>query len=101
MRLFVLFDLPTLSKKDRKYATKFRNYLVKEGFIMLQWSVYCRICNGQDSANRNADMIRVNLPPKGNVRMIQITEKQYERMELLIGEQKVEEKNGRKQLLLF
>lgn len=101
MRLFVLFDLPTLSKKDRKHATKFRNYLIKEGFIMLQWSVYCRICNGQDSAGRYAEAIRRNLPPKGNVRMLQITEKQYERMELLIGEPKIEEKNGRKQLLLF
>lgn len=101
LRLFVLFDLPAATKKERQLYTKFRKLLINEGFIMLQFSVYCRICKGQDSAKKYTKHIKTNLPPKGNVRILQITEKQYEMMELLVGVSKNEEKVGKKQLVLF
>ena len=102
MRLFVFFDLPTNTKKERSEATKFRNKLIKEGFTMLQFSVYVRVCKGQEIVNSYISKLEDNLPKKGNIRVLQITDKQYERMKILIGEECVEEKHvGMKQLLLF
>jgi len=102
MRLFVFFDLPTGTKKQRGEATKFRNMLLKNGFIMLQFSVYVRVCKGQDLVGKYLDIVMKHLPSKGHIRAMQVTDKQYERMEILIGEETTEEKNvGMQQLLLF
>ena len=102
MRLFVFFDLPTNTKKERSQATKFRNMLIKNGFMMMQFSVYVRVCKGQDIVSKYLDIVMKHLPSKGHIRAMQVTDKQYERMEILIGEETVEEKNvGMQQLLLF
>ena len=102
MRLFVFFDLPTGTKKERSQATKFRNMLLKNGFMMLQFSVYVRACKGQDMVSKYLDITMKHLPSKGHIRAMQITDKQYERMHILIGEETIEEKNvGMQQLLLF
>ncbi len=102
MRLFVMFDLPTNSKRDRQYASKFRSHLIRNGFDMMQYSIYIRVCKGQDEVNKYTKRIKKSLPPKGNVRVLQITDKQYSRMELLVGEEKiVEKKLGTEQLVLF
>lgn len=102
MRLFVFFDLPTNSAKQRKAATKFRNMLIKEAFSMLQYSIYVRVCKGQEIVNKYIDKLENNLPKEGNIRVLQITDKQYERMKILIGDETPEEKCvGMKQLLLF
>lgn len=101
MRLFIFFDLPVSKKEDRKIATRFRKDLLKEGFMMLQFSVYCRVCRGQDIVDREIRRIKQILPPKGNVRILQITEKQYANMLILIGTPKKEEIIGAEQLLLF
>jgi CRISPR-associated protein Cas2 len=102
MRLLVFFDLPTNTIKQRHNATKFRNKLIKECFTMLQYSVYVRVCKGQEIVNKYIDILNENLPPEGNIRILQITDKQYERMKILIGNETPEEKNvGMKQLLLF
>ena len=101
MRLFVFFDLPVTQKKDRKIAAKFRKELLNEGFTMLQFSVYCRVCRGQDIVEREIRRIKNILPPKGNIRILQVTERQYAGMEFLVGMPKKEEIIGAKQLLLF
>jgi len=101
MRLFVFFDLPVKQKEDRKIATKFRKELLNEGFTMLQFSVYCRICRGQDIVEREIRRIKQVLPPKGNIRILQVTDKQYGSMEFLVGKPKKEEIIGAEQLLLF
>ena len=102
MRLFVFFDLPTGTKNERSYATKFRNMLIKNGFTMLQFSVYVRVCKGQDMVSKYLDITMKHLPPKGHIRAMQVTDKQYERMHILIGEETIEEKQvGMQQLLLF
>lgn len=88
MRIMVMFDLPVKSKKERKEATKFRNYLLKCGFFMLQFSVYARVVRGYDKAETIAKKIKSELPSKGNVRMLTITEKQYANMVVLKGEPK-------------
>lgn len=101
MWLFVFFDLPTSTKSERKAASQFRNRLIKDGFIMMQFSIYCRICKGDGYLLKHQERIKSQLPKKGHIRMLQITDKQYERMEILVGTQKTEEKIGTKQLLLF
>jgi len=101
MRLFVFFDLPVSKKEQRKIASKFRKELVNEGFIMLQFSVYCRVCRGQDIVDREIRRIQQILPSEGNVRILQVTDKQYGNMKLLVGNIKKEEIIGAEQLLLF
>jgi CRISPR-associated protein Cas2 len=102
MRLFVFFDLPTNTKRQRREATKFRNNLIKYGFMMLQFSVYVRLCKGQDIVDKNINYLMREIPQNGNIRIMQVTEKQYERIILLLGEEKeIEKKTTTKQLLLF
>jgi CRISPR-associated protein Cas2 len=74
MRLIVFFDLPTKTKHDKKVYTVFRRYLLKDGFIMLQFSVYSRVCKGLDSVESHLKYLRSILPTKGNIRMLQVTE---------------------------
>lgn len=101
MRLFVFFDLPVTTKKERRLATKFRKLLINDGYHMLQFSVYCRICKGQDTVDKHLKRLTETIPKEGNVRALQVTDKQYGRMQLLVGTKKKEEELGVKQLLLF
>lgn len=101
MRMMVFFDLPTLTKTDRRNASRFRNFLIKEGYIMLQLSVYSRICKGQDDVDKHAKRLKCLIPKEGSVRLLVITEKQYASMEILVGTLKKEEELGEKQLLLL
>lgn len=101
MRLLVFFDLPTNTKKDRKIYARFRKNLINDGFIMVQFSVYSRVCKGQDSVENHLERLQKELPQKGNIRAMQVTEKQYERMKILVGTEKKEEKIAGQQLLLF
>lgn len=91
MRMIVFFDLPVKTKVQRRVATQFRNFLLKDGFFMVQFSVYCRICNGYDDVEKHKLRIRNNKPDNGSVRLLVITEKQYEKMELIIGNRVTEE----------
>ena len=86
MRILIFFDLPVVTAKERKAATKFRNFLVKDGYHMIQWSVYSRICNGTDSIAMHKSRLNQNLPEKGSIRMLTLTEKQYESIEVLLGQ---------------
>ncbi len=101
MWLFVFFDLPVLTKPERRTATRFRNFLLKDGYMMIQFSVYARICNGQDRADKHIQRLNGNIPEKGSVRVMQITDKQYERTKILVGTKKNNEKTKTEQLVLF
>lgn len=102
MRVLVMFDMPTRTKEDRKNSAKFRKELIKDGFIMLQFSVYVRICKGVASANSHLDRLDLMLPAKGNIRGLILTEKQFDHMRLLLGNKsEIEEANEPRQLLLF
>ena len=80
-----MFDLPVVSTHDRKEYTKFRKYLLKSGFLMLQESVYCKLVMNSTMADSLVDNLRKNKPEKGVVQAIKITEKQYEKMEYIVG----------------
>ena len=92
MRLIVFFDLPVVKKKDRKEYQQFRRFLLNDGYMMIQFSVYSRICNGIDGVNKHLNRLNKNLPAKGSVRYIQVTEKQYSEMKFLVGKPKPQEK---------
>ena len=77
MWLFVFFDLPTQKKIDRKNYTRFRKSLQKDGFTMMQYSVYTRHCASSESAEVHVKRVNAILPPKGHVSILQITDKQY------------------------
>jgi len=100
MRIIVFFDLPTNTKKDRKNYSIFRKKLLENGFFMLQYSVYCRICKGMQLSKKYIEYIRKVTPPKGNVRILQITDKQFNNMELIVGKKTNEEKYIKKQLIM-
>ena len=102
MRVLLMFDIPVKSKKEQKYATKFRNELIKQGFFMMQFSVYMRICKGIVSAKSAVERVRGILPPLGNVRALIITEKQFDNMQILLGSAGFNERvNDDKNLVLF
>ncbi len=86
MWVLVLFDLPVKTKAQRKRATRFRNSLVKDGFDMIQYSVYSRACSSEEKAAVHRYRVRHILPPEGRVRILLFTDKQYARMECYQGE---------------
>lgn len=88
MRMIVFFDLPVKEKAEQKAASKFRNFLIKDGYLMVQFSVYSRVCAGYDAVKTHELRLKRNLPPNSSVRLLTITEKQYESMSILLGEYK-------------
>lgn len=102
MRILVMFDLPVKTKAQRRSAAQFRNFLVGDGYHMVQFSVYARICNGRDSVEAHRRRIMLALPLQGSVRVLVITEKQYGAIELLVGKQTVYDKPQQfEQLMIF
>ncbi|MCL1883172.1 MAG: CRISPR-associated endonuclease Cas2 [Defluviitaleaceae bacterium] len=93
MRLLIFFDLPVKTKAERKVATKFRNFLLKDGYYMLQYSIYARTCNGNDAVEKHKKRIYDAVPDNGSIRMLVITEKQYQSIEILVGNFKEQDNN--------
>lgn len=99
--LMVFFDLPVGTKTERRHATRFRNFLKDDGYMMLQFSVYARVCRGEEAVSKHIARVTGNLPPQGSIRALQVTDRQYARMRLLLGEAKQTEKTGSKQMVLL
>ena len=85
MWVFAMFDLPVDTKEARKAYTEFRKSLLQNGFAMMQFSVYCRHCPSQENADVHTRRIKAALPPDGEVRVMQITDKQFDRMTVFHG----------------
>ncbi len=85
MRVIVFFDLPVKTKKDRKEYTRFRKFLIKSGFVMMQESVYSKLAINQNAADSVCASVKKSKPPQGLVQMLTVTEKQFAKMELLVG----------------
>ena len=85
MRMMVFFDLPVTTSIQRRQATQFRNFLLKDGYFMVQFSVYARICSGYDDVQKHKIRLDSHIPPSGSVRLLTITQKQYESMDILVG----------------
>ena len=92
MWLFVMFDLPVTTKKERKNATAFRKNLEKDGFVMHQFSVYMRHCGSLESAQVHIKRVRSLSPESGHISIVTITDKQYSNIVNIWG--KVEKKHA-------
>ncbi len=92
MRLLVFFDLPVTSREKRRAYVLFRRFLLHDGYDMIQWSVYGRLVNGYDDADKHLQRLEANLPPQGSVRCLQVSEKQFAKMRLLVGDLTFQEK---------
>ena len=101
MWVMVFFDLPTETKKDRTLATRFRKQLLDDGFTMFQFSIYLRHCASRENAIVHIKRTKRNLPPNGKVGILEITDKQFGRMELFHGMVETEKPNVVQQLELF
>jgi len=102
MKIIVFFDLPVTTAAKRKAANQFRQFLLKDGYQMLQLSVYSRIVKGRDSLQKHHNRLSANLPQEGSIRCLEVTEKQNATMKLLLGELKTQEKRvNSDQLSLF
>jgi CRISPR-associated protein Cas2 len=102
MRLLVFFDLPMVTKAEKRAYVQFRKFLLNDGYDMIQWSVYGRILNGVDAEKKHLARLAENLPPEGSVRSMTVTEKQYAGMRLLVGLPLFQEKKvSASQMLLF
>lgn len=99
--LFVFFDLPVGTKAERRAATRFRNFLKDDGYMMLQYSVYARVCRGEEAVDKHMQRVTASMPKKGSIRSLQVTDKQYGRMRLLLGESTKTEKVATHQLVLL
>ncbi|MCI6243090.1 MAG: CRISPR-associated endonuclease Cas2 [Agathobacter sp.] len=90
MRVLVFFDLPTLTAEDRKNYRDFRKNLLKNGFYMLQESVYCRMVLNQSAENNLRQALRKIKPKDGLVMVLSVTEKQFAKADILVGEKKTD-----------
>ncbi|MCI5924923.1 MAG: CRISPR-associated endonuclease Cas2 [Oscillospiraceae bacterium] len=87
MRVLVFFDLPTETAENKREYRKFRKLLIKNGFLMMQESVYCRMLLTPGAGTAVLNMIRKNRPADGIVQVMTVTEKQFAGMEYITGEQ--------------
>jgi len=99
--ILVMFDLPTDTKKARKDYSFFRKNIMKDGFSMIQYSVYIRHCASEENADVHYKRVTAFLPPDGEVRVLTVTDKQFERMQIFLGEMRKPTPPPPRQLELF
>ena len=101
MWLMVMFDLPVVTKEEKREYSRFRKSLLKEGFIQLQFSVYAKYNASRENAAKYFRYIGSAVPPNGHVRLLMITDKQFGEMVSLYGKSIQEVEKKPEQLLLF
>ena len=101
MRIVLFFDLPTLTEKNRKDYTLFRKFLIKSGFMMLQESVYVKLALNATVMNTLINNLEKNKPSEGLVQMLLVTEKQYSKLYMLLGENKNEVLDSTERLVIL
>ncbi len=94
MWLIVMFDLPTDTREARKAYQNFRELLLDEGFMMLQFSVYARHCGSDENAIVHEHRVQLAIPLDGEVRIIAMTDKQFDRMKVFLGKQRKATEKG-------
>lgn len=101
MWIFVMFDLPVDSRANARAATKFRQFLLDEGFEKSQFSVYARFCNGKEQYEAYLRRIGAALPDRGDVHVLTFTDKQYENIIRFSGQRRRKQQKNPDQLALF
>ncbi len=101
MWLFVMFDLPVGTARERKQATGFRNSLLDLGFEMSQFSVYLKYCASGEKAESVGSLIQHRLPSGGKVDILTITDKQFTNMKRFYALSRIKSGGKVAQLQLF
>lgn len=99
--LFALFDLPVKTQADRRDYVRFRNLLLDQGFCMLQYSVYARYCPSEEASTTHRRHIQAALPSDGQIRLLGVTDRQFEKMEVFFGKKRHNAEEPPAQLMLF
>lgn len=101
MRVIVMFDLPVKTSANIREYTRFRKYLIKTGFMMMQESVYCKLALNMTVANAVIDGVRKNKPMDGIVQAFTLTEKQYGKIEFITGNNNSDVLNSDERLVIL
>lgn len=101
MRVIVMFDLPVVTASDRREYTHFRKFLLKNGFLMMQESVYCKLAQNSTAADAIVENIRKNKPCSGLVQAMKITEKQFSKIDYIVGENSSEVVDSDERLIIL
>lgn len=99
--LVAMFDLPMKTKRERKEYTQFRTTLLQRGFTMLQFSVYARYCPSEEASHTHRNHLARILPDRGQVRFMAITDRQFGKMQVFFGRDRVETEQPPDQIMLF
>ena len=86
MRLVIFFDLPVETSAQRREYRRVRKFLLRSGFVMMQESVYSKIVLNATAAAAVRENIRKHKTAEGLIEMLLVTERQFERMEIIVGE---------------
>lgn len=86
MRVIVMFDLPIKTSVEIREYNRFRKHLIKDGFLMLQKSVYCKLALNMTVVEAITNNVRSNKPDRGLVQIFALTEKQFAKIEFIVGE---------------
>lgn len=101
MWALVMFDLPMMTKRHRMEYALFRKMLLKDGYLRIQFSVYARPCPSKENVDVHIQRVERSLPPDGHVRILELTDKQFERMRVFWGKRRAMPEPPPCQLELF
>ncbi len=101
MWVVTMFDLPVDTKQARREYAQFRKFLLKDGFSQMQYSIYARPCPSEENTTVHVRRVERRVPPDGEVRILTITDKQFERMRIFFGKIRKRPEAMPKQLEFF
>lgn len=101
MRVLIFFDLPTETREDRRDYMRFRKFLIKSGYMMIQESVYSKLSLNSGQTEQIIEEVKKHRPQKGSVQILSITEKQYSKMEILSGNVDTDVLNSDERLVII
>jgi CRISPR-associated protein Cas2 len=101
MWVLVAFDLPTETRAHRMAYRKFRDFLLSDGYMMLQFSIYARSCPNSESADKHSDRVAEKMPDNGQVRVLQLTSLQFSKMKCFMGKNDVDPETPPDQMTFF
>jgi len=101
MWIFVMFDLPVETTEQARAATKFREFLLDQGFEKSQFSVYARFCNGKEQFETYMRRIEASLPERGDIHVLTFTDRQYENIVRFSGQRRRRQQKNPDQMALF
>lgn len=101
MWVVAMFDLPVDTKEARRAYAQFRKKLIRDGFVKMQFSVYVRHCASEENADVHVKRVEYAVPDDGEVRILTVTDKQFERMRIFWGKMRKAPEQAPKQLEFF